>query len=102
MIDRVIEALEIELDIATGKLEHLTQGADLYMKQLDVVSVLSKKLNELEELKNSRKFRTKLGEILLNPAVIAVIGNLMGILLIMNYERTNILVSRAMSFVRPR
>lgn len=41
-------------------------------------------------------------KILSNPALIGVLGNLAITLLILNYERADIVTSRAFNFVRPK
>jgi hypothetical protein len=40
--------------------------------------------------------------ILANPALVGVLGNLALTLLILNYERTEVITSRAFSFIRPK
>lgn len=44
----------------------------------------------------------KVDKFLSNPALIGVVGNLMGIFLILNYERAEIITSRAINFIRPK
>lgn len=37
-----------------------------------------------------------------NPALVGVVGNLLGMFMVLNYERAEIITSRAINFIRPK
>lgn len=71
----------------------LEAGTEEYTKTLE-------ELNVLVHISNSTE--SKWDKILKNPALIGTIGNLVLALLILNYERLDIITSRAFSFIRPK
>ncbi len=82
-----------EFDRLSLHLSRSEPGTDDYAKALELL----KKFGEITVKKNR-----KIDNFLSNPALIGVIGNLMGIFLILNYERAEIITSRAINFIRPK
>ncbi len=90
--DTEIERLLVELKSAKP-------GNDEYKEILEQVNNLihiDDKLHE-KEVKESR-----LDKVLANPALLGLIGNLSLALLILNFERANIVTTRALSLIRPK
>lgn len=77
------------LDEAIGEaLESLNPYDDDYVKKVEAVE----RLYKLKEVNNPRS---------VSPDTIAIVlGNLLGVILIVSHERTHVLTSKALSFVQ--
>lgn len=79
--------LDREIDDVISGLRDLDEGTEEY----EIVLENLEKLHKIKNLEKSNK---------ISPDTIAVVvGNLVGILVILNYERTEIVASKALGFV---
>lgn len=84
------DSLDVAIEEAYKSLGDYKEGSDLYMEILSVIE----KLENLKQKRNSFK---------VSPDVmVSSVCSLLGILLILNYERTSIITSKAISFVKGR
>lgn len=81
------KAMEKELERLVSHLETLKIGCDEYISTLECI----KKLSEAREKKNDHAISSE--------AILAATVNIVGILLIMNFERTGILTTKAIGFL---
>lgn len=81
-----MEILESELE------DDLDRLRDLYDESVAHVKVLHENLNQLDKSESSKKGVSK-------DTILVVAGNLAGILLILNFERMDIIRTKAISFV---
>lgn len=80
--------LEDEIAKAISELENLSATSDEYAKIVN-------RIIELDSLTNHKVKKTAISK----DALVAVAGNLAGILLILNYERVGAVTSKALGFV---
>jgi len=79
--------LDVAIDVALESLSKEKPDTDEYTKILDQIV----RLNKLKEKPSSSRVSP--------DALIAVFGNLAGIVLIINHERVNVITTKALGFV---
>lgn len=90
---------DTELERLLVELRSAKAGTDEYKEVLEQINSLvhiDDKLHEKEVIES------RLDKVLSNPALLGLIGNLSLALLILNFERANIVTTRALSFIRPK
>lgn len=85
--DNNIAGIETVIGLVTEELEKATPGSEEFSK-------IAEQLERLNKIAASRK-----SEPISRNAVIAVIGNLLGIGVILQHERLNTITTKALSFV---
>lgn len=79
--------LEAAIDAVFDRMSGLQQDSDEYAKLVDQLS----KLYKLKEIDSKKR---------VSPDTVATVGaNIVGILLILNYERLNVVATKAIGFV---
>lgn len=90
MFTKKIPTEEIGLKEAIDRLLFAMQGRDCDSEEYATMADQLSKLYKLREFNTSRR---------VSPDTVAVIaGNIVGILLILNYERLNVVTSKALNF----
>jgi len=84
---------EVQLDEAIDELFADLKGREAHQKEYGVVS---EQLQKLLKLKAELKAKTRVDA----NTVALIAANLIGILLILNHERVNVVSSKALSFIR--
>lgn len=100
MNDKVVDVLKSELDIAIDVFTNCEVGSEDYKKYAKVVRKLNESIHDLEEKEEAKKPWNRFKRFVSQPLVFSVLANLLAVLLILNYERTEILTSKAMSAVK--
>jgi len=95
----VNDSLDEALQRAIQFLEEPNHTFDERKEALDHLFYI---MNQKFDLADKPKRPSIIKEIVSNPALLGVIGNLAGILLILNYERMNVVTSRAFSFIKSK
>jgi hypothetical protein len=82
--------LEKEIDTLISKLSEKEEGSDEYD---DIISAIDRLVGIRNKMKN------KDGDKVSKDTIVIVAGNLLGILLILGYEKANVITSKALGFV---
>ena len=81
--------LEKEIDKLMSELDRIAPTCETYQKTLSTIE-------RLEHIRGDRQQKKRT----ISPDTIAVVaGNLLGIILILNYEKINVVTSKALGFV---
>ena len=106
MKELVKDAIAEEIAYVIGNLQYSKEPLKDRKLQVEYLLYLQKTLEEFDEepevevqIKPYQKFYERIVE---NPQLLAVLGNIVGIGMILNYERTHVLTSRAYNFIRPK
>lgn len=85
--------LEKEIDTIIKSLRDMDEETDEYK---ETVSILDKLVGLDDKIKKSKKDnKNKVSK----DTIAVVVGNLAGILLILNFEKANVITSKALSFI---
>lgn len=79
--------LDREIERVLKEMSSMTPGTEQYKAKLEVVN----RLCEARGIKSPRALSTDM--------IVSVVGNLLGILLVMNFEKTGVITTKAFSFI---